>query len=443
MKKLVCALLLGSACATTAAPAAAPSPQIAMASDAPVDQQAAAICARFATPDKAVELLAPSFLAAVPASQVEAIFTDFRKRAGDCVAVRRTEGDESSAKYQLRFAEGFAVAMALSVDPRAPHQVVGLWLGNPVRELADLQAVAAEVAKLSGTASLLVADLGPAGLQPRVALADDRQLAIGSAFKLWVLAELARAVEAGERRWNEVVTLEAEAISLPSGMLQDWPVGSPVTLQTLATLMISRSDNTATDQLVRTLGREKIEATMRAIGHAAPERNVPFLTTRELFLLKGEAGDRFLAGTVDERRAFLDDVVAELDPKKAPTLVAPTRIAEIEWFASARDLATVLGWLRARSEGDPVVRGVLAVNPGVPSAKTSRRWVGFKGGSEPGVLNLSFVLEGEDGGAQVLIATWNDPQANLDEGKLIGLVERALTLIAPASPPVASQSASR
>ena len=48
-----------------------------------------------------------------------------------------------------------------------------------------------------------------------------------------------------------------------------------------------------------------------------------------------------------------------------------------------------------RTHGDAPMRGVLAVNPGIPSAQKGRRWVGFKGGSEPGVINLSFLLENE------------------------------------------------
>ncbi|WP_373047449.1 serine hydrolase [Vulgatibacter sp.] len=146
-------------------------------------------------------------------------FADYGKRLGTCAGLRRTEGDAHAAKYELRFAAGYAVPLAVSVDPAAPHRVVGLWLGNPVRTPGDLGAV---------------------------------------------VAELVRATEAGERRWDEVVRLAPEAYSLPSVLLQDWPAGAPVTLQTLATLMISRSDNTATDQLVHLLGRERIEAMLVA-----------------------------------------------------------------------------------------------------------------------------------------------------------------------------------
>ena len=53
-------------------------------------------------------------------------------------------------------------------------------------------------------------------------------------------------------------------------MAQDWPKGAPVTLHTLATLMISISDNTATDQLIAIVGRDAIAEELRASGHAEP-----------------------------------------------------------------------------------------------------------------------------------------------------------------------------
>lgn len=46
--------------------------------------------------------------------------------------------------------------------------------------------------------------------------------------------------------------------SLPGGILQNWPKGAPLTLHTLAGLMISQSDNTAADTLLEILGRDVV-----------------------------------------------------------------------------------------------------------------------------------------------------------------------------------------
>lgn len=116
----------------------------------------------------------------------------------------------------------------------------------------------------------------------------DREMAIGSAFKLYVLSELVREVGARQRKWTDVVPLDGKIASLSSGMLQSWPGGSPVTLHTLANMMISISDNIAADELLMTPGRQRVEAILPATGHSKPELNVPFLRTLEMFKLKGE-----------------------------------------------------------------------------------------------------------------------------------------------------------
>jgi len=59
----------------------------------------------------------------------------------------------------------------------------------------------------------------------------------------------------------------------------------------LANRMISISDNTATDHLLLTVGREAVESIQAAMGHSAPGLNAPFITTRELFVLKVTADD--------------------------------------------------------------------------------------------------------------------------------------------------------
>ena len=85
----------------------------------------------------------------------------------------------------------------------------------------------------------------------------------------------------------------------------DWPRGAPVTLHTLAALMISQSDNTATDMLLHPLGRENVERMMAAIGVAAPARNRPLLSTLELSAIKTapDAGAQRLAAGRRGRRA--------------------------------------------------------------------------------------------------------------------------------------------
>jgi beta-lactamase class A len=172
------------------------------------------------------------------------------------------------------------------------------------------------------------------------------QFAIGSTFKLWVLDALAGEIALGRLRWDQVVRLGQR--SVPSGMMQDWPQGAAVTVETLATLMISRSDNTATDTLIRLLGREAVARRVIATRHSAPQRMLPILTTAEVFALKsGPEADRqaFLAVSEAGQARFLatyrrDEQLPRIDPA-AVASDKPASIDTIEWFASANDIARV------------------------------------------------------------------------------------------------------
>src|SRR3546814_20739954 len=67
----------------------------------------------------------------------------------------------------------------------------------------------------------------------------------------------------------------------------------------------------------------------------------------------------------------------------------PNRIG-IEWYASPADLARVMDWLRRHTETGPAAeaRRILGLNPGIPADAASHwAYVGYKGGSEPGVLD--------------------------------------------------------
>src|SRR5690606_13207419 len=88
----------------------------------------------------------------------------------------------------------------------------------------------------------------------------------------------------------------------------------------------------------------------------------------------------------------------------------PTAIDSIEWFASPSDVSGVLDSLRRRS--DPRVLQVLGVAPTLPRELRDRfAYVGYKGGSEPGVINLTWLLRRPSGEWIVVTASWNDPAA--------------------------------
>lgn len=290
------------------------------------------------------------------------------------------------------------------------------------------QKISADLDKLPGTSA---AWFGPLDGTPVFSRGNTAQeFAIGSTFKLYVLTALAHAVGDGKLAWDQVVPLTAR--SFPSGQMQDWPDGAPVTLHTLATMMISISDNTAADQLIDVVGRDAVAHEVVASGHAEPARTLPFLKTRELFALKATGQAESYAAADEEKQAAM---LAALDSGSVATdQVAamfaggkPVAIGGVEWFAS---MADERGLLRTISTlPDPTARQIMAVNTALPAAQRSKwAYIGYKGGSEPGVLNLTWLLQDKAGAWYMLALSWNNPAAEVDTSTLLLIAQRILAL---------------
>jgi hypothetical protein len=182
--------------------------------------------------------------------------------------------------------------------------------------------------------------------------------------------------------------------------------------------MIAISDNTAADHLIHQLGRENIEAEQAEAGHQAPELNTPFLATRELFLFRVELGDSdtasYLSRNVDDRRSFLSGLAGRV-PRLENTAgwFLPRGIDQIEWFASSEDLCRLMLSLQQRSEqaGLAPLRDVLSQDRALAIDAEKFPYVAFKGGSEPGVINLTWLAERNDGARFFVSIGLNDPMA--------------------------------
>lgn len=235
---------------------------------------------------------------------------------------------------------------------------------------------------------------------------------LGSIFKLYVLLAVSTAVHEGSLSWDTVLTVSDANRSLPSGELQDESNGTEVTVREAATGMISISDNTATDMLLQEVGREAVEEAVSASGHHDPELMRPFMSTRELFQVGwGSAAhrERWVDGSQRERRALLEELErAPIGEHDIAVGGDPLWPQGVEWFATAEDVAAV--HLALQNCDDPVVREILAENSGVEPAE-QRQWdyLGFKGGSSPGVLTGSWFAEkGQRGYVVVIQASTED-----------------------------------
>lgn len=275
----------------------------------------------------------------------------------------------------------------------------GLLFQPAVRTTGTIEDHVRAIAALPGRSAVLVTTDGRTRFEHGSAV----PLAVGSAFKLAVLHAVAVACEDWRLSWDRVVSLDPAWRSLPSGILQDWPEGTPLTIAALANFMISVSDNTATDALIHLVGRANVEA--------ISARNTPFLTTREAFILKG--GDNgamrrdWLVADATGRRALLDHS-ADMPLPRSDGLAREVT-AEVEWFFTTQELCALL---EATQHLAPF-RISAGMVPG-------RQWssVAYKGGSEPGVLNLSALVVAESGQHHCVVATWNDAES-LDPERLL------------------------
>ncbi|MBK9433491.1 MAG: hypothetical protein IPN50_14205 [Sphingomonadales bacterium] len=73
----------------------------------------------------------------------------------------------------------------------------------------------------------------------------------------------------------------------------------------------------------------------------------------------------------------------------------------------------------------------MAINPGMGAApRKDWKYIGYKGGSEPGVMSMSYLLRGKNGKWYVATGSWNDTEKEVDQGKFANLMERLTALVA-------------
>lgn len=357
---------------------------------------------RLFTAEKASEAwFGAAFLAAVPIAKIDAIVGQIRGAGG---ALKEVEAD--GKHFRITFEKSVIEATA-ELDDEGRFTTLFVRPGEPKHATID-EALAAFRA-LPGKVGVVIETDGA----ERGAIEPELGLGVGSAFKLSILAALRAEIEGKKRSWKDVVELVPEHRSLPSGILQGWPDHAPMTVYGLAGLMISISDNTATDALLTLVGREKVEA-------LAP-RNKPFLATREMFQLKGPGGEAELAAFQKGNEAERRKVLEQLGKKPLPAVEgypSEPRALDVEWFYAARELCALM-----KKVHDLPLMGI---NPGL-AKKADWDRVAFKGGSEPGVLSMTTWLE-KGGRAHCVSAIWNAPQ-KLDEGVFMNAYTRAIAAL--------------
>ncbi|MGM0603412.1 MAG: serine hydrolase [Bacillota bacterium] len=348
-------------------------------------------------------LFSKSFLEQVSVDQIKSVIDEYSSKLGDLNMVEKTEDG-----YLLIFENGTAPAQ---IEINDANMISSLWFGSYSLVSDDSADILAEFRELSGDVSVSVIKNNSEKI---TAYRDQQKMAVGSAFKLHILKTLYREIENSKKSWDDIIELNEENRSLPTGILQDWPVGTPVTLKTLSTLMISQSDNTATDHIIDYLGRDKIEAGLS-------EENIPFLKTREFFILKfssdKELQNRYIKASLEEKRRIIKELsIDNLENIKVGN--KPVLIDKLEWYFSTEELARLIYQLKNTEE--------IKINSGLVQ-KRNYYLAGYKGGSEPGVLSFTHILQKtSENDIYAVSVTINNTDRTINKEKVAQLVSRLI-----------------
>jgi beta-lactamase class A len=393
-----------------------------------------------AVPDAVLrEHFSDSFLAAIPPAKLISALSSVA--AAGPFTYSGPLGPSTQTKLLARI-DGAAgsLKVSVSVDTSSQQRINGLAFApyTAVTKPASWGQADASLRSLASQAGLFAAEVTTSGeLRPLHELDAGRVGAIGSAFKLYVLGALGEAIEQHRASWDEQLAIHQAWKSLPSGTMQDDPAGTRYPLRTYAQQMIAISDNTAADHLIHRVGRAAVEAELARLGNSDPARDTPFLTTREMFALKLGAPQTlrraYVAASSAQRALLLPQIdKLPLSLKAAESWTTPRDIGTIEWFASPRDLGRAMVGLRAlaRKPGLAPIRTILSRNPGMTFDPTTWAYTAYKGGSEIGVLSLTWLLERQDGRTFVLSITLDDPTQVIDEAGAVEVAQGAVDLLA-------------
>lgn len=296
--------------------------------------------------------------------------------------------------------DGTRHTLAMTVDTTGLIRRVEIEpevLRHVPREFADLDAA---LAREHVTSAVLVCRRDGdtwTSLHERRA---DAVMPTGSAFKIYVLLALARAVRDGTVRWDDEIVLRPRERSLPTGEMQDLPDGATATVYETAYNMFARSDNTASDMILNHVGRDAVERAVADAGHHDPGLLTPFPTSHELFEIGWGSGS-LLDEWSRADTAGRADVLARIDGPLTARIQDLTTTAYdrgLDWFMTARDLANALHalWRERGLDATGRLREILAAYPGVHIDR--ERWPVslFKGGSTPGVVMFCWLVVDHD-----------------------------------------------
>lgn len=378
------------------------------------------------------EYFSTNFIQKIPYDLITQIFKQVFTDDGSCKSVTINLVSSNSAKIRL-FTNNTSQKFLLTVDDTGligGLQYVGR--SEPKAQFKNDNELISSWNQISGVKSLYLKNMDSD--EDLLKINSDEGLAIGSEFKLYILKSLAEDISAGLKKWNDKIQIQENLKSLPSGILQDAPIGSELSLIETAGLMISRSDNTATDHLHALLGHEKIESSINGFNSFLDFNN-PFLSTMELFRLRTLSQtevDNYLSYSPEKKILYNELLSKQFNRQQLTDALKdwnePRNIRQIEWFASTEDMCKLVMDLKKKADQDSSIYNILSIsNPFLwPEDDPDFEYVGYKGGSEPGVLTMTFLLKTRTQKWACLSMGINNEKENLNELEIVDLFHAIL-----------------
>jgi len=381
------------------------------------------------------KIFAQSFIDSVPEDYFHQITQEIVETTGHCVHFKPVSPTSKIVKFQFILQNENYSLLSLHLDDN--HLIDSLLVEDVVLGsviLKDWKSINEYAQSLGGVFSItILSDTGKS--ESRL---DKKVHPLGSAFKLYVLGALIDEIKSGKLNWDLNIPIHEEWKSLPSGVMQTWPENRPVSLNEYATYMIQISDNTATDHLIHILGRDTIENQLPLMNNDSLTKNRPFMTTAEMFKIKWAAPidviQNYIKGNESKKRNILAHEIANLKLSQVGTNGVPHSlpafINDIEWFGSTHSLCQAMSQIRSKE--DQVAMNILSKNVPVldNSANSPWEYSGYKGGSEPGVLTMTYLLKSKSSHWGCVAVAWHNPNKVLNNWTMFDFVRKILKISA-------------
>ena len=159
-----------------------------------------------------------------------------------------------AAALALTFCRVAAHAQTTPAPAQQPSKTAAAWLDRRVR---------AEVASFNGTVRLYAKNLDTGA---EYSLDGDEPVRTASTIKIAVMVEAFARVAEGRAKWTDELVLDKSVRYAGSGVLQDLTDGLRLNLRDAVTLMMTVSDNTATNMVLGRLTADSVNERMESLG---------------------------------------------------------------------------------------------------------------------------------------------------------------------------------